>query len=115
MISIPFEIEDWNAGITEAEGIVRIEDDFLVFQVQTVTLGLFKQDPEIVKIELSALSEIRFERRFFKDRIYIQPKKLELLEVMPGKHGIELMLKVKRKHRTSSLLLVDEVRRRKGF
>ena len=113
MISIPFEIDDWNAGITEAEGIVRIEDDFLVFQVQIVTLGLFKQDPEIVKIELTALNEIRLERRLIKDRIYIQPKKLELLEVMPGKHGIELMLKVKRKHRTKALLLVDAVRRRK--
>ncbi len=114
MISIPFEISEVHAGFSEAKGIVRIEDEFLVFQVQTVTLGMFKQDPEIIKIELAALEEIRLETRLVNDRIYIRPRKIELLEVMPGKHGIELMLKVKRKHRTSALLLVDTVRRRKG-
>ncbi|NNE34020.1 MAG: hypothetical protein HKN13_02215 [Rhodothermales bacterium] len=111
MISIPFEIDEIHGGLSEAKGVLRLEDEFLVFQVQTITLGMFKQDPELIKIEIAALEEIRFEKKLVSDRIYIRPKKLQLLDVMPGKHGIEVALKIKRKNRTRALILVDAVRR----
>ena len=112
MISIPFEISEVHAGFSEAKGILRMEDEFLVFQVQIVTLGMFKQKPEIIKIEFSAIDEIRHERRLVSDRLYVRPKRVQLLDVMPGKHAIEVKLKIKRKYRTRMLLLVDAVRRR---
>ena len=113
MVSIPFEISEVHAGFSEAKGIVRIEDEFLVIQVQIVTMGLFKQKPEIIKIEFAAIDEIRLEKRLISDRLYIRPKRLKLLEVVPGKHAMEVKLKIRRKHRTRTLLLIDAVRRRK--
>jgi hypothetical protein len=114
MISVPFEISEVHAGFSEARGIMRLEDDFLVFQVQVVTMGLFKRSPETIKIEFGAIDEVRLEKRLVSDRVYIRPRRLRFLEVMPGKHAMEVRLKVKRKHRTRALLLVDSIRRRKG-
>lgn len=112
MISVPFLIPEVHAGFSEATGVLRLEDEFLVFHVQTETLGMFKQDAETIKIEISALYDVRHERGVFKDKLFIRPKKQQLLDVMPGKHGIEVQLKIKRKHRTTALILVDTVRRR---
>ncbi|TDI71135.1 MAG: hypothetical protein E2O85_02505 [Bacteroidetes bacterium] len=112
MLSLPFEIPDVHAGFSEAKGVLRMEDEFLVFQVQTVTLGMFKEDPETIKIEIGALIDVRHERGLFRDKLYIRPKKLQLLDAMPGKHLLELRLKIRRKHRASALILVDSLRRR---
>ena len=112
MLSIPFEIPEVHAGFSEVKGVVRLEDEFLVFQIQTVTLGMFKGDPETIKIEVGAIYDIRHERGLFRDKLYIRPKKLQLLEAMPGKHGVEVQLKIRRKYRSSALILADAVRRR---
>ena len=111
-MNIPFEIPEVHLGFSESKGVVGIEDEFLVFQFQTVTLGLFKQDPETIKIEIEALYDLRHERGLVKDKLFIRPKKLQLLEAMPGKHSIEIRLKVRRKYRSKALILVDTVRRR---
>ena len=113
MISVPFEIAEVHGGLSEAKGIVLVEDNFVVFQLQMTTLGMFKREPEIIKIEIAAIDEMRLEKRLFSDRLYIRPKRMKLLEVMPGKHGLEVKLKVRKRHRGSALVLVDSVRRRK--
>jgi len=108
-MSIPFEISEIHAGFSEAQGTVRVEEEFLVFNIQMITMGMFKQPAETVKIELAALSDIRIEKRIFRDRVYIRPKTNMLLEAIPGKHLGEVKLLVWRKHRTSALSLIDDV------
>jgi hypothetical protein len=108
-MSIPFEISDVHAGFSEAKGLIHVEDDFLVFNVQTITMGMFKQSPETIKIELAALSDIRLEKKIFRDRLYIRPKTNKLLDVIPGKHLGEIMVKVWRKHRPASMSMVDDI------
>ena len=108
-MSIPFEISDIHAGFSEAKGLIHVEDDFLVFNVQTITMGMFKQSPETIKIELAALSDIRLEKKIFRDRLYIRPKTNKLLDVIPGKHLGEIMVKVWRKHRAASMSMVDDI------
>jgi len=114
MLSVPFEISEVHSGFSEARGILRIEEEFLVFQLQVVTLSVFKRAPEIIKVEFAAIDEMRLERHLITDRLFIRPKKMKLLEVMPGKHPMEVKLKVKRKHRTRTLLLVDTFRRKRS-
>jgi len=108
-MSIPFEISEVHAGFSEVKGLLLVEDEFLVFNVQTITMGMFKQDPETIKIELAALSDIRLEKRVFRDRLYIRPKTNSLLEAVPGKHLGEIMVKVWRKHRSLTMTLIDDV------
>ena len=108
-MSIPFEISEIHAGFSEAQGTVRMEEEFLVFNIQMITMGMFKQPAETIKIELVALSDIRIEKRIFRDRLYIRPKTNKLLEAIPGKHLGEVKLLVWRKYRTSTLSLIDDV------
>ena len=63
-MSIPFEISDVHAGFSEAKGLLHVEGEFLVIDIQTITAGMFKQSPETIKIELAALSDIRLEKPF---------------------------------------------------
>ena len=108
-MSIPFEISEVHAVFSEAKGILRLEDEFLVFDVQTITGGMFKQPSETVKIEVAALADIRLEKGVFRDRLFIRPKTNKLLDVIPGKHLAEIKVKVWRKYRPTSMNLVDEV------
>ena len=112
MAPIPFKIPDVHEGFSEAHGILYLDEEFLVFEVQTLTLGMIKQDPETIKVELAALHEVEFKPGLFSDRLLIRPKKLQLLAAMPGKHEGELKLKVKRAERARVLGFIREVERR---
>ena len=108
-MSIPFEISEIHAGFSEAKGTIRLEEEYLVIDIQTITMGIIKQSPETIKIELAALSDLRIDKRIFRDRLFIRPKTNKLLEAVPGKHLGELKLLIWRKHRTSTLGLIDDV------
>jgi hypothetical protein len=109
-MSIPFEISEVHAGFSEVKGVIHMEDEFVVFNIQTITMGMYKRSPETIKIELAALSDIRLEKRVFRDRLYIRPKTNKLLEVIPGKHIGEIMVKVWRKNRPATMSLIDDVK-----
>ena len=108
-MGVPFEISDVHAGFSEVKGTLRIEGEFLVFDFQVITMGMFKQPPEVVKIEISALSDARLEKRIVRDRIFIRPKTYQLIDAIPGKHLGDVKLKVWRKYRPSSINIVDEI------
>lgn len=109
MMSIPFEIPEIHAGFSEAKGIIRVEEEFLIFEFRMHTMGLFKQPFEVVKIEVAALSDIRLTKHIFRDRLYIRPKTERLLNTIPGKHLGEVKLLVWRKYRATALSLVDDI------
>jgi len=112
MTSIPFQLPDINLGLTEISGMVYLEEEFLVFEVETALLGEFGEEEQVIKVEPSALETIRLEHGVFRDRLCIRPKKREFLRVMPGTYKEELKLKVWRKYRAAVEQLVDEIRRR---
>ena len=111
MTRIPFKI-DSNHG-HEISGLLFIEDEFLVFEVQMRRWSLYKEPKETVKAELAVIEHIRFAAGFFSDKIFIVPKRSALLEAIPGDHDGELKLNVAKRYRDAAADFVTTVLRRK--
>lgn len=114
MIRIPFTLPD--VGLREIEGMISIEDEFIVLDLSDKLLGLVDLDEKTIKIEPAALREVRLQRRPFKDRLILVPKKKALLDAVPGKHASEVRLRIWRTQRseTERLLVTIEALRLRG-
>lgn len=110
MNGIPFQLPD--IGLREIHGTVYLDDEFLVFEVEDAFIGEFDKEHMVIKVEPAALSDIRLDRGIIRDRLYIQPKKRDLLTVMPGTYSQALPLKVWNTQRRRAERLVEAVRRR---
>lgn len=109
MSRIPFSLPELHHGTTEVRGVLYLEDEFLVFEIETSLFGEFNKEQKLIKIEPKALQAIRFETGIFKDRICIRPKKADLLEALPGTFLREVALKVWRQHRRNAEQLVETI------
>jgi hypothetical protein len=110
MNPISFDLPD--IGLREISGTLSLDDEFLVFHVQDAFIGEFDKEHMVIKVEPQALQAIRFDRGIIRDRICIQPKKRDLLTVMPGTYAEELQLKIWNTYRADAKPLVEEVQRR---
>jgi hypothetical protein len=107
---IPFQLPD--VGLREVSGRLYLDEDFLVFDVEDALAGEFDKEVHVIKVDPAALDAIRLERGLVRDRLFIRPRKSDLLTAMPGKYGVELPLKIWRKHRQTVLELIEEIARR---
>ena len=111
VIRVPFTLPD--VGLREIEGMVGVEEGFVTIELTNKLLGLIDEDREIIKIEPTALREVRLQRRPFKDRLILAPKKRDLLDLIPGKHASDVRLRIWRTNRsdTEQLLIAIEALR----
>lgn len=109
MESIPFQLPDTNMGMTENTGLVYLDDEFLVFDLQRGLSGVTKSETRTIKIEPAALAGVRFNRGTLKDALYFRPKKRELLDAMPGDHEVEVKLRIAKRHRRASERLASRI------
>lgn len=107
---IPFQLPD--VGLREISGRLYLDEDFLVFDVEDALAGEFDKEVHVIKVDPGALGDIRLERGIVRDRLFIRPRKSDLLRAMPGQYGVELPLRIWRKHRQTVLQLMDEIGRR---
>lgn len=107
--SVPFQLPDTNMGFTENSGLLYLEDEFLVFDINSGLQGIVKGDGQIIKIEVQALAAVRRVHGTMKDALYIRPKKPQLLDVVPGEHETEVKLKVPKAHREALDQLVAHI------
>ena len=112
MARLPFEITSHQGHLIT--GLLFLEEAFLVFEIRVVKWGIQKQPTETVKVEFGALDHVRFDRGFFKDHIYVVPKRSALLEAIPGSHKGEIQLHIAKRYREQALALVAEVRARQA-
>lgn len=115
MIRVPFTLPD--VGLREIEGMVGVEDGFVTIELTNKLLGLIDEDREIIKIEPGALREVRLQRRPFKDRLILAPKKRDLLDLIPGKHPTDIQLRIWRTSRRDTeqlLVAIEALRLRSG-
>lgn len=90
-----------------------LEDPFVVFEVQVKKLGLIKKPVETVKAEVGLIDSIRLVEGLFSDKLYIVPKRSDLLTAVPGRNRGELRLKVAKRYRDDAEDFVAEVLRKK--
>lgn len=107
MPGIPFTLPDM--GLREISGTIHLLDGMLVFDVVDALAGGFDKDHQVIKVAPSAIDEITLDRRLVRDRLFIRPKKDDLLKAMPGTHGVELPLRIWRNHRARVERLLEDV------
>jgi len=112
MSGIPFQLPD--IGLREINGTIYLDDEFLVFEVEDAFIGEFDKEHMVIKVEPAALTDIRLDRGIIRDRLYIRPKKRDLLTVMPGTYSEALPLTMWNTQRRRAEQLVAAVRRRMG-
>lgn len=110
MTRIPFQIDDQHGH--RISGLVFLEDEFVVFEIRVKKWGLYEKPTETVKAERSVISHMHFEHGFFNDRLFMVPKRSELLEAIPGNHKGELKLKVAKRYRNEVKRFVDAFARK---
>lgn len=110
---VPFKISDVHGGFSEANGTMYLEDEFLVLEYRIEVAGVFDQSPETLKIELGLITDIEFKTGLFRDKVRILPKKLSVLDAVPGKNREVVTLKTKKKFRQTARRLVNEIRIRR--
>ncbi len=99
-------------GLREIRGEMYLEhDEFLVFEVQNALLGSFDVERHVIKVSPRALQDVRLGGRRFRDRLFVRPKRRNLLDAMPGSYEVELELRIKRKHRDQVERLIYELAR----
>lgn len=107
--SIPFTLGSTNYGLTEHAGLIYLEDEFFVFEIQSGISGLGKNDRQVIKIERKALDEVEIRQGKRTDKLYVYPKKTALLEAMPGDHREKVSLSIPKRYREQLEKLVGRI------
>lgn len=106
MNRITFTLPD--VGLREIRGMVYVADGYLVLKVQNALLDELDVEKDIVKIEPTALADVWIKRGLLRDRLVLEPKRRELLDLIPGEHRNALELRIWRKYRDDLIRLVEE-------
>lgn len=105
MHRVPFTLPE--VGLREVKGFVYLDDGFLVLRIQETLLGIADSGEDVFKIEPAALHDLHVKRGWFRDKLVVAPKTMELLEAVPGEHVTSVDLRVARKYREDLERLVD--------
>ena len=111
MQSIPFTIPNINHGFFTAEGLIKLEDDYLhlEYHYKDGIIGAYKGDVARRKIPVGKLEEVRLKRRLFSHYLQLRASSLTVFEDLPGVDGSVLSLKIARKYRRQADRMVSEV------
>ena len=110
---VPFKISEVHGGLSEAQGSMYLEDEFLVLEYRIEVIGMFKRPAETIKLELGVITDIELKTGLFRDKVRILPKKLSVLDAVPGKNKEVVTLKTKKKFRSAARRLVNEIKIRR--
>ncbi len=107
--SVPFRVREVHGGLSEAAGLIYIEGDEVVIEVQMKLLSLFNREPRVYRFDLVDLDEVRYKRGFRNDRLTLRTRPMDVLTGIPGAGEGELCLLVKRKCRADLDRLLDRL------
>ncbi len=108
---IPFSLDDIYSGFAEAEGILTVNNDELVFEFQTkdTVFGVIMSKPRKITIPISEIVSIKYKRNWFVSRLQIYVSQLSLLQAFPKTKEGGVSLKIKRKHKQTAQDIVSFV------
>lgn len=107
--SIPFKLHDPDAVMTECEGLIRLEDSFVVLEHQTkdAFIGAFKSKVREAAIPFDAIASIHFKRGLFGAEIAMQARDMMTFEDIPTSGIGRIRLKFKRSDRDGAERLAN--------
>ena len=109
MQSVPFVLKEVHGGLSEAHGAAYVEDEELVLEIQTAFLGLIKRNPQVYRIDLTDLDDVRYKRGLRTDRLTLRTRPLDRLSGIPGVNQGALCLHVARQDRAALDVLLDRL------
>ena len=109
MKSVPFSISDNHSGLSEIRGVVCLEGDDVVIEMQIKFIGLFKRPSQSFRFDMTDLEEVRHTRRFWGDTLTLRTRPMEIVTDIPGSSDGALCLKVKRADRPALDALLDRL------
>lgn len=110
--AVQFEIPTVSQGFRKAKGLVKLEREELLFefQVSDAFFGIINSDVEEVRISLSDLQSVEYNKGWFSSKIVLEAHSLRAFEEIPGTDQAECVLKIKRKDREDAERLVSKIR-----
>jgi hypothetical protein len=98
-----------HGGLSEAAGLIYVEGEELVIELQMKFLSLFQRAPRVYRLDLVDLDAVRYKRGLRSDRLTLRTRPLDLLAGVPGASEGELCLVVRREHRADLGRLLDRL------
>lgn len=107
--SVPFRVREVHGGLSEAAGVLYVEDDELVIELEMKLFSLFRRAPNVYRFDLVDLDEVRYKKGLRHDRLTLRTRPLEVLAAVPGVSKGELCLLIKRACRDDLDHLLDRL------
>jgi hypothetical protein len=109
---VPFQIPELNTGFREVRGVMYLEPEMFVLDVESGIPGGFKRDRHTVKLATHAIATIESKRGVIYDRISVRPVDQSHFDRLPWPIVGKLTLRIARKHRREADSIVRLVRMR---
>lgn len=95
-ISVPFKADSAN-GVTEYNGVAKFSPAGIVFEFESVLLGLINSEVKEVQVALNEILDIRFRKGMYKffAQIQLRLRNFATLSQLPNYSG-KVKLKIKR-------------------
>lgn len=98
-------------GMTETSGMIRLEDDHLILEYQTVdaVLGVIKTGVKTVQIPINQLASARIEQKLWSAELVLKGKTMRAFNNAPGAARGQLRVKLNRQSLTAANDLIDNI------
>jgi len=105
---VQFSTSD-SLGMTDTSGIIRLEDDKLIIEYQTIDalLGLVKSAVKTLEIPLGKLALVRVDQKLWSADLVLQGKTMGVLSTVPGASGGMLRVKLNRQSVNAAKMLIS--------
>jgi hypothetical protein len=108
MESVPFSIKKVYRGLAECRGMIWLESQQLVIELETRDgiFGVLRSGVKTIAIQYSELESVSFRKGFFRGgKLCICARRMSTLANIPGQREAEVELRIKRRHRSKAMVL----------
>lgn len=111
MRSLPFSIENLNGGFMKVEGVMRVEDEKLVFEFhkKDAVVEAYQSDLKTEVIPIYHLDMLEYKAGWFRTRLILHGQRASSFGDLPGKEMTERELRIKKKHRNLAASISSNV------
>lgn len=109
--AVPFYITGVNGGLTEVDGLLKVENNTLVLEFQSADaiIGLVKSGVKEVSIPFDAIRRVELRKSWFSTKILISTKTMAAVKDIPGSKAAAVVLKIKRDHKVDAMDLNSQI------